>query len=756
MQDALSLSEGMTVLKNYKIVKEIGHGGMGIVYLAEDIRFSGRQIAIKELVLSRTKQGKEREDTINRFQQEARTTSTLNHPNIVTIIDVGEENGRHLIAMEYLFGKTLKDYLDENYSFTLDELIDIFTQIASALDHAHSKGVIHRDIKPENVKVLQDGIVKLMDFGIASGLERKNSNLTPDGSIVGTIPYISPEQLYNPKNVTIRADFFAYGVLMYELSTGLLPFDAETVGSMVIKILNETPMQPRQLNPQIPRPLEDIIMRCLEKEPEKRFARARDIVNELMSFKYTLTSGELQTLIRDVEAPLVRKLKESSKSAFRMSKLQVSHLPQKIKLLHIEEDLTRQKAVQDFIKRQDLPFEYLQATSITQAKRLLSNQKFDFVISAYILKDSESLKLLQLIRNASLIMVTSMNDPQVIVSLMKIGAQDYVIKTNPNDEVQQIFAIINNKLSIKYKNLTGSKSSGAVRSHTKPVEFFADHDSALQSDISKYSNIEVINVIGKKGENTGEFKSPRWVRFCLYSYTLQVADTQNSRVQVLTTNGQLIRVVKHPDMKAPCAISTSSHGHMYVLDALDAKVRVFDSQGLYLREMGGKPTFSSAFGMTILPNGNLLVTDPEAHAIHVLNSAGELQNSWKGVYKSPSGITVQNDKIFVLDHGLPAILKLDSQGNVLARFGKRGTGNGDFSVPKGIAVNEEGKLFVAETLNHRVQMFDSDGTWLCAFGKKGTDEGEFYNPESLACGPNHTLYVLDRGNHRIQVFQYPV
>ncbi len=177
---------------------------MGLVYLAEDIRL-GREVALKELVLSRTIQGREREDIISRFQREARTTSTLNHPNIVTIFDVGEDSKRHFIAMEYLPGKTLKDYLDEGYNFLLEEILDILIQVASALDHAHSKGVIHRDIKPDNVKVLQDSVVKIMDFGIA-GLESKNSNLTQDGTILGTIAYISPEQLYNSKNVSSKAD----------------------------------------------------------------------------------------------------------------------------------------------------------------------------------------------------------------------------------------------------------------------------------------------------------------------------------------------------------------------------------------------------------------------------------------------------------------------------------------------------------------------------------------------------------------------
>ncbi|MBC7473245.1 MAG: serine/threonine protein kinase, partial [Candidatus Sericytochromatia bacterium] len=265
----------MISLEKYNILREIGKGGMGLVYLAIDLKLD-RTVAIKELIIGSTVSGKDREDIISRFKREAQTAAKLSHPNIITIYDVGEEQQKHYIAMEYLPGKTLKDYFDEKFEFSLEEAIDILLQIASGLDHAHSKSIIHRDIKPENIKVLDNNVIKLMDFGIAS-IENKTSGLTQDGTLLGTIAYISPEQLYNSKNVDTRADIFSFGSLIYEMFTGRLPFDADTIGATIVKIMSENPKPPKQINPNIKSELEDIILRCLEKDPDKRYQKAKDV-----------------------------------------------------------------------------------------------------------------------------------------------------------------------------------------------------------------------------------------------------------------------------------------------------------------------------------------------------------------------------------------------------------------------------------------------------------------------------------------------
>ena len=758
METTLSMQEdafpapGTIVLHKYRILEEIAKGGMGVIYLAEDIRL-GRQVAIKELVLSRTIQGKERDDIISRFQREARTTSTLNHPNIVTIFDVGEDHKQHFIAMEYLPGRTLQDFLTENYNFMLEEIIDVFIQIASALDHAHSKGVIHRDIKPDNVKVLQDNVVKLMDFGIA-GLENRSSNLTQDGTILGTIAYISPEQLYNTKNVTTRADLFSYGVMMYELFTHKLPFDGETVGATIMRIMAEQPEPPRNLNPRIPELIEKVILKCLEKDPHQRFETARQVVEELIAFRIGLSNRELREPVHEAGSTGKRTPQLTGMTSFRMTSLHTASTRiGKFRLLHVEDDQMRLQLMLDYIKHAGLPYECHQADTVAGARQLLAQQVYDFIICDYMLKDGDSEPLLELVQDTPLIMVTSMTQPQTIIKLMKKGAVDYILKTTAIEEIRQIMAIIQEKtkgkelVSADGLHLPESLPAAAVTPVAVPAP------PAGPPALADASGVRFIRVLGKQGDKPGEFTSPRWIRVCPYTDTLQIADTQNSRVQILSPEGEFLRLVQHEDMKAPCAVTSAADGRIYVLDAGDAKVRVFDGEGRLERAIGGKPAFKSAFGLALLPNQDLLVTDPEGHCIHLLGPDGTVKALFGQDFKSPSGIT-HTDQVYVLDHGLSVVFKLDAQGQALFRFGKRGTAKGDFSIPKGIAVNDQGQIFVAEALSHRVQIFDPAGNWLTTFGKKGQGEGEFTNPESLACRPGGLIYVLDRGNHRIQVFKY--
>ncbi|MFN4151821.1 MAG: serine/threonine-protein kinase, partial [Candidatus Sericytochromatia bacterium] len=284
--------ESKLILGKYKLLEEIGKGGMGRVYKAEDIRLD-RIVAIKELVISDLLEENERLEIVERFRREAQSAAGLNHPNIVTIYDVLEENQRHYIAMEYASGKTLKNKMDENYKFTLDELLDIFIQIAAGLEHAHSKGIIHRDIKPDNIKIVDDNVVKIMDFGIAS-MERKKDSITQRGSLMGTLGYISPEQLYNSNKVDSRADIFSFGAMLYEFFTKKLPFEGENIAEVIMNIMTLTPILPSKYNINMHPKIENLILKCLDKDPEKRYQKFKEISSELMILKFSENSGELK------------------------------------------------------------------------------------------------------------------------------------------------------------------------------------------------------------------------------------------------------------------------------------------------------------------------------------------------------------------------------------------------------------------------------------------------------------------------------
>ena len=261
----------------YEISEELGKGAMGVVYRAVDPNI-GRPIALKTMRVDVS--GSDTEDMLKRFQNEARAAGVLNHANIVTIYDAGEDHGVFYIAMEYIPGRTLAQLLQEVHVVSAEQLVNIGTQICAGLDYAHSKGVIHRDIKPPNIMIAPDGTVKIMDFGIA----KAGASLTHTGEVLGTPNYMSPEQVKG-KDLDGRTDLFSTGVILYEMATGERPFAGQNVTTVIYKIIHEVPAAPRELDVTIHPGLSMIIAKCLAKDPDDRYQCGADLATALKSYK---------------------------------------------------------------------------------------------------------------------------------------------------------------------------------------------------------------------------------------------------------------------------------------------------------------------------------------------------------------------------------------------------------------------------------------------------------------------------------------
>lgn len=331
------IMKGQKINDRYQIIKSIGEGGMANVYLAYDTILD-RNVAVKVLRGDLAQD----EKFVRRFQREALSASSLSHPNIVEVYDVGEDNGSYYIVMEYIEGKHLKELIKRRGRLTITEVIDIMSQVCDGLATAHDSYIIHRDIKPQNIMILDSGLVKITDFGIAMALN--STQLTQTNSVMGSVHYLPPEQA-SGKGSTMQSDIYSMGILMYELLTGSLPFRGENAVEIALKQLKEPIPDLKKTLPEVPNSIVNIVKRATAKNPKNRYADAREMLDDI---KTAMDDSRVDEKIIEFKYPEVEEVDRTQKKASETSgktKEEVSKKP--------KDDIGVKKVTEDEVKKEN-------------------------------------------------------------------------------------------------------------------------------------------------------------------------------------------------------------------------------------------------------------------------------------------------------------------------------------------------------------------------------------------------------------------
>ncbi|MEB3298397.1 MAG: protein kinase [Candidatus Sericytochromatia bacterium] len=687
----------------YRILRELGRGGMGVVYVAE-CEARPEPVALKELVMASALPESEKVETVERFKREGAAASRLRHPNIVAVYDMGHDGDRYYMAMELVEGRSLGSMIDQKVAMSFQQVIDIGSQICRALDYAHQAGVVHRDIKPDNIQVKADGSVKLMDFGVAR-VKSDLPSLTQTGTTLGTIAYMSPEQLTDSRNVDGRADIFSLGALLYEMLTFKTPFDAGNLGGTILKIMNETPQPLRDINPAIPERLEQVISKALQKEAENRYRRAAEMDYALQEALKTVPPPEQQAApkispCRYCQAPMPagsRVCSTCGRSNFGGGTGLLGSMPPLPS--GAKPEPTKVSGPLPPPPQRTLP-----SPAATSSPQLQMPSR-----------------------------------PQ----LSPPGRPPHSPSPTPPPAAPPA------------RVGTGALSLGTPA--TPAIGVVATRSSA-PSSLGPVRGLELRCSFGRRGKEAGEFNSPRGV-LVDRSKRILVADTGNGRIQLFDLDGRwksFLRPIGSSFPTAPRSMAILPRGVMVLGDAEDTRLFKIDAQGVALGTTGrmsvnGEP-LSPATRLLATPNGDLILTENSHGRVVVMDGKDRNSLVIQEGLQAPWGLALgDSGHLFVTDTRLNRVLRFEG-ARLVASYGGPGQASGQFQTPRDIAVDATGHLFVADSRNRRVQVLAPDGSALFDLGGMGS--GPFQStPEALALEGNDHLVVLESQNCVLHVFR---
>lgn len=672
---------------NYQIQAEIGRGGMGIVYKAIDTR-NQKTVAIKQLILDNIDPTKHKEFT-ERFAREAETASLLSHPNIVKVLGVADDPEDHYYVMEFLEGHSLRqELIKRGGRLSPHRFWNILKQISEGLSYAHSLNVVHRDIKPDNIFILDDGRVVLTDFGIARIADLEATNITKTGVMLGTLAYVSPEQLQNAKKVDHRADIFSLGVVSYEALAGELPFTGDGIAATIVKIMSheETPLHIKRNS--ISDDLSAIITRSLRKRPRDRFRSVKEFLrdyqkslelqiedpDETGEFDISSNSIDLeidQSLITTSSGNSVKEAQEDELNKQMTQTVQSSAFSQMAEGI-------KQNREHSHIPRSPSP------TGQSPPRRLL---KRDSSHSAPLLKvnapesgygSSSKLTTYQPIK-AKFVIDQINGEPAFIEPSAVAYRSGRIVVADTSKRRASIFSHDGRFISHLIQRPEFSNSSTGGGMLTKPSGI--DFDERGRIYICDSSD-HYIRIFDNQGCFLKEFKNIKGTGGGLQGLTIDstgliyISDAGNRSLQVFQSDvGVWVREVTRGNQvegfQLPAGITTDRMNRVYVVDYGSSQVSVFNKAGTLLRSFGKKG------------KGN-------------------------GMFNVPRSVAVdKQDRIYVLDSLNHRIQVFTSSGDWLYSFGGLGKEPGQFLGPSDLAFDKDNNLmFVADKGNKRVQVLE--------------------------------------------------